>query len=386
MSRLRARSYPPDVRALGLLAAVIVLLTSWIAVRHGFYANDLIGDTAIYREKASLVRHGQVPYRDFPFEYPPGALPVLVAPIYLGSYQVAFGWLMAACAVLTLVLVALERPAAAFFVAVSPLLVGALVLNRFDFWPALLAAAAVVALARDRHALGWAALGAAFAAKLWAVSLVPVAVVWTLRRAGRDRLARAVGAGSAVVAIAFVPFAVLAPHGLWQSIWGQISRPMQIESLGAAVLMVTRHAGVALSHGTHDPAGVLVGPTQAALQVVDAAVLIGLWIAFALGPAERERFLRYAAACVAAFVAFGKVLSPQYLIWLVPLVPLVRGRRGVWACALLALALVLTQVWYPERYYAYVYHYHLAWVVLLRDLVLVALLIPLVATRAPRRA
>ena len=67
------------------------------------------------------------------------------------------------------------------------------------------------------------------------------------------------------------------------------------------------------------------------------------------------------------------MLSPQYLIWLVPLVPLVRGRRGVAALVALTAALVLTQVWFPFRYWAYVGKFHLAGVVLARDLVLVAL-------------
>ena len=48
------------------------------------------------------------------------------------------------------------------------------------------------------------------------------------------------------------------------------------------------------------------------------------------------------------------MLSPQYLIWLVPLVALVRGRRGIAAVALLVAALVATQAWFPDHYWAYV--------------------------------
>jgi hypothetical protein len=78
---------------------------------------------------------------------------------------------------------------------------------------------------------------------------------------------------------------------------------------------------------------------------------------------------------VCAFVALGKVASPQFLIWLVPLVALVGGRRGLAACALLAAALVLTQVWFPYRYWDLVFELEpvASWLVPVRDLVLVAL-------------
>jgi uncharacterized membrane protein len=224
-----------------------------------------------------------------------------------------------------------------------------------------------VLLARDRHSWGWAFLGAAAAAKLWPLVVVPPAVVWSIRRGrGGSPLA-----GAAVFAAIMLPFFVLSPGGLWSSIHGQVSRPLQIESLGAAILQTFGSPHVVDSHGSQGIAG--HSALGAAFGVLQVVALVALWVAFVRGPMTPERFTRYAAACVGAFVAFGKVLSPQFLIWLVPLVPLVRGRRGVAATVVLTAALVLTQVWFPRRYFDYALEDQLAGVVLLRDLVLVLL-------------
>ena len=81
------------------------------------------------------------------------------------------------------------------------------------------------------------------------------------------------------------------------------------------------------------------------------------------------------------------MLSPQFLIWLVPLVPLVRGRRGLAASLLLGAALIATQIFFPQRYWEYIFHLHLAWLVLLRNLILVALLATLsLPARGPARS
>jgi hypothetical protein len=77
-----------------------------------------------------------------------------------------------------------------------------------------------------------------------------------------------------------------------------------------------------------------------------------VWITFARGPATIERLLIYSAASVAAAVAFGKVFSPQYMIWLIPFALLATGFRGVIASVLLFAALVLTQAWFPSNYWA----------------------------------
>src|SRR5207248_2424308 len=135
------------------------------------------------------------------------------------------------------------------------------------------------------------------------------------------------------------------------------------------------HPTVIATHGSLNLAG--QGTLAALSSVVVAVVLVALWVTFARGPASGERLVRYSAASICAFVAFGKVLSPQFLIWLVPVVPLVRGRRGLVSTALLVVSLVLTQVFFPKRYWDYVYHFDLAWLVLLRNLVLLALLLVL---------
>ena len=356
------------------LATAGVFLACWGLVHVGFWAHDQIVDTPTYQRYGDLiVNHGKVPYRDFPLEYPPGALPVFAFPSVFGDYDQAFAWLMAACGVALVAVVASMRRAASLFVAVSPLLIGSLVLSRFDLWPALLVAAALAALIAGVDVVGWGLLGIGVAAKLWPLALVPVALVWSVRR-GR---VRAPWAGAATAALFFVPFGVVAPHGLWESLRGQASRPLQIESLGAAFVTTFGHPHVITTHGSQNLAG--EDWLAALLVAATGASLVALWLGFASGPASRDRFLRYAVATACAVVVFGKVLSPQFLIWLVPLVPLVRGRRGIAATALLAVALLLTQVWFPARYFEYAYQSKLAGVVLARDLVLVTLLAVLAA-------
>jgi uncharacterized membrane protein len=368
----RSQQWTDALAAAGLFLACFGLVHTW------FWAHAELIDWPTYQSYGSaIVDFHRVPYRDFSVDYPPGALPVFVLPAYFGDYANALEWVVAACGVALVGVLAFVRREGAYYAALAPLLVGSLILSRYDLWPALLLVAALAALLAGRDALGWAFLGAAVAAKLWPLVVVPPAVLWTVRRGH----ARAILAGVAVAAIAFVPFAVIAPHGVWHTLSSQGSRPLQVESLGAALLTTFGHPRMVTTHGSQNLAG--YGAFAAGLSVVGTLAVIAVWITFARGPVTRERFVRYSVAAVCAFVAFDKVLSPQYLLWLIPLVPLVRGRRGLVATALLTVACVLTQVWVPQRYFAYAIDFHLAWVVLLRDLVLVALFATLVT---PRRA
>jgi len=69
------------------------------------------------------------------------------------------------------------------------------------------------------------------------------------------------------------------------------------------------------------------------------------------------------------------VLSPQYLIWLVPFIPLVWGVRGFYASLVLFIALGLTQTWFPRHYWGLANDHQTpySWYLLARDLALVAI-------------
>ena len=402
-------SAPSDARRL-TYAAVVVFLASLTVLHWGFYQRNLILDTVEYHRYGNAMLDGQVPYRDFGVEYPPGALPVFAAPaighdgfrLYNREFQIlialcGIGALSAMRLALRSLAASAERTAGALaFAALAPLVLGSVILYRYDLWPAALAVGGLAAVLAGRERLGFASLGLGIAAKVFPAVLLPPALAYVWRRRGRREALLCLGAAGGVVAAVIVPFLALAPHGVWESVVRQTTRPLQIESLASAVLLAAHQVGglaitMESSRGSQNLAGSLPDALGTASSALLVLALIGIWAAAARGPATPERLVRFSAASVVAFVALGKVLSPQFLIWLIPLVPLVRGRRGVVASALLGLALLLTQLWFPIRYWDLVaFDAVPSWLVLARDLVLLVLLAVLLAPRgrepAPARS
>jgi hypothetical protein len=385
-------------------AAVALFVVSWALLHVGFYRHKQIVDTPVYQRYGNAIADGKVPYRDFDVEYPPGALPTFGLPGLAEpghdqdvseGFRRAFEtlmWMCGAAALLAMAVVlgALRRRAAATwaalaFAALAPLALGSVVLSRFDLWPAALVAAALAALVSGRLRTGHALLGLGFATKLYPAVFVPLAFAFAWKRAGRREALACLGLAAGVALAVFLPFAILSPGGVWHSVSVQLGRPLQVESLGSAVLLALHHAvglGVTgeTSHGSQNLAGTGADAVAIGATFVQAAVLVWIWTAFARGRAGGEELVCSSAAALCAFVALGKVLSPQFLIWLIPVVPLVRGRRGLWASGLLAVALVLTQLWFPFRYFrlALDFEVGLSWLLLARDLVLVAVVAVLV--------
>lgn len=382
-----------------LLAGAALLVATWAFVSFlPPFQVWLYGDVRFYETWGSWIAGHLVPYRDFRIEYPPGSLPVFVLPTYVrktfsyhGTYYEWFRVEILVIALLTLVATAraLEHLGATSrrmyvalaFSALGVALLGPIALSRYDYWPALFAVAGVAALIGDRPVLACVAFAAGALAKVYPIVLLPLALIELWRFGGRRAVARGLGWAAAVIAVAVVPFLVVAPHGLAWALHRQVTRPLQVESLGAAVFVAAHQLGnlhlhVVKSAGSDNLAG--PGPHTAAT-VSGIATIVALLLVYAIylrGPRDKERLATACVAAVVAYVTFSKVFSPQYLVWLIPLVPLVGGRRGLRACVLLGVAVAMTQVWEPYRYYAYWHTFApwLSWLVVARDLVVVALL------------
>lgn len=375
-----------------MVAAALLFAFSLYALQLWLERNYL-SDVTGYQEYALFVRAGHMPYShqvSGSLAYPPAALiPWLLASYMSWSYATSFAILMGLCGGGCILLIArtlrtvgagrARTWAALLLFAVSPLALGSVFGTRYDLWPTLLALGGLAALVHERPILSGALLGLGFAAKLWPGVLLPLAVIHLWRRRGERS---AVVVSFAVVAAAcFVPIAILEPHGLWSSMSGQFDRPLQIESLGSAVLLAAEHLGLATPDNiTTHGAQALIGRGTVLAAGLSTAVEIAAVVGISLTYARRrvpspEALLMAAAATVAALVAFDKVLSPQYLIWLVPFVALASGRAGIAAAGFLLLALGLTQMWFPDNYWnlSIGHESPWTWYLLARDLALVGL-------------
>jgi hypothetical protein len=271
---------------------------------------------------ADRIGEGAVPYLDAPVEYPvlTGAqmwLTGLVADTPAGYYH-ATAWTGAALLLGALLL--LDRAGAArerlLWFSLSPTLAVYAFMN-WDALPVALLLAAVVLHRRDRDGLAGVAAGLGAAAKLFPAVLVPLIVAARLAQ-GRRRaaLAHGLAAGGAWLAVN-VPVLVAAPDGWALFLQLNRDRPADWDSLWFAVEQL-RGAGLDV----------------AALNRASATLfLVGATAIAALGArlSPPEDWWRLALPLLCWFLLTNKVYSPQFSLWLLPLMALALPRAAPFA-------------------------------------------------------
>jgi hypothetical protein len=317
------------------LTRLLALVLGGLAVLtvHG----NVFFDTSYYAHWAHGTLTGdRIPYRDFAWEYPPGALPAMLLPgLYApwmhdgrgSAYVWLYGtlWVAGMLAVDGLVLRSLQRrtapalrhPAITVWLWGLPVL-GALSWARYDLLPAAAGAAAVLAAGAGvpGRAASWAGAGATL--KLWPGLLAP------LQRT-RAATPRAVAQAVAVVAgTAVATFLLTGSSGYGQVLSYQSRRGLQCESLGALPFLWLHHLHVAgygnqFRFGAYEVKGPQVGLVISLSTVVLAVGLVALGLTHwrLLRRQEGGRVVALTAmATMLLTLITNKVFSPQYLLWL----------------------------------------------------------------------
>ncbi|MFF5156956.1 glycosyltransferase 87 family protein [Streptomyces sp. NPDC000348] len=316
-----------------------------------FPGPDVTSDVSvIYRGWYDVLRTGTFPLDDVTWQYPPAAALAILSPGLLPFLEYATAFFVLAC-LADLVTLCLLRYAgrrsgrsprgAWVWVAGVPLL-GPTVYARYDVMVTAVAVAALLAAGRYPRSAG-ALAGFGALVKVW-----PALLLLAVRRRGAWVWAAVTGAGAAAL------FAVLMP-GAFAFLTFQRDRGTEVESLGALVFHVARHHGwegeVLLNYGSVEFLGPYVGWVSTGALFLSGAALVWL-VLWRLMAVRFEAWTVADAAFVAVlmFTTTSRVISPQYMVWLVGLGAVClcfRGSRMGVPVALVLVASLVTVLEFP---------------------------------------
>jgi hypothetical protein len=325
---------PLAVRIVPVWITPVCIVLLWIITRTAlllcvfkvvtFPGPDVTSDiSVIYQGWYEVLKTGTFPLDDVAWQYPPAAALAVLSPALLPflGYASAFFVLTLLCdaLVLSLLLYAGGRPGksqrGSWVWVAGVLLLGPTAYARYDLMVTAVAVAALVAGARHPRTLG-ALAGFGTLLKVWPLLLI----VGTPR--GRATRRSWATAACTTAALALLLYATM--PGALAFLTFQRDRGTEIESLGALVFQVARHFGwqgeVLLNYGSVE----FVGPYVTLVSTLALALTL---LAFGWLAMWRLRARKFAPStpCDAAFAAAllftttSRVISPQYMIWLVGL-------------------------------------------------------------------
>lgn len=335
-----------------------------------------------------MILHSHVvwQFHTLPLEYPilslvPFSLPLLVPSDH---YVLAFAieMLVVALALYGLLARVAGWRVAVLFAFLMGLGAYATGLTRFDLVPAALTFVALVLAERRRWTGAYVLLALAVCLKIYPVLLVGPLVVAQLRASGhhpRDlwrrprallRLGGGLGWLIGICLVAVAASVAVNPIGTYRQISVLAHRPLEVESVGASLVWLGSWVGFPMrSFIKFGSDNVSSAVSQVVVASLSALLLAGyLYVLYAVW---RRRLSQAQAwlAVVLLLVVTGKILSAQYLMWVIPFAVYLMDFGGI-VPLLWMLAAALTTYSFP-----FLWRAEGGWhaIIALRNLVLVCL-------------
>ncbi len=320
------------------------------------------------------------PFQMLPLEYPPLTLAIFSLALFapLLYYQVIFAVLMALTSALIYWLLLRYGPRGAALAFAFYLLIGAwtLALERFDLVPAALTLLCLIAAERKHWTVAYIAIASGFLLKIYPILFLPALFIAEQQDAQRF-----------YIPLTSLTFKTL-PGELWCTLQGmrhwrwkntllllgillgvtgffalfdfqgavlsQVSyfsnRPMHVEATGSTLLWLGTLIGfpvhIVYSFGSINMISALAGIVALLFEML--FVLGYVYIIFLQWRGKLD-IVQTCIALLLVFIVTGKVFSPQYLIWVIPLLAYSGAFSNLWLVAWGSVSL-LTMIIYSYFY------------------------------------
>jgi hypothetical protein len=319
-------------------------------------------------------------FHSFPIEYPPFTLVIFSLPLLLPQlpYTTKFALEMALLVALIYWFLLKYGPRGSAAIFVIYLLIGAVgtAFARFDLVPAALTLLGLVSAERKHWALAYISLALGVLVKLYPVLLFPFVFiaeqqanqsfyfpqapvtfrtfpmeVWRLLRGVRNWRYKNILVGVGVIVL------VTGLFGWWDfnnAVVGSVAsffyRTFQVESTGSVIEWIMSLFGLPIYKINWLNSLNLIGPLADVVSQILSLVMIAGYISILMMMWQKK--LDVVQACIATLlvlISTSKVFSPQYLIWLMPLLAYSTAGNGKWWRIWGGISL-LTLVIYPGYY------------------------------------
>lgn len=200
------------------------------------------------------------------------------------------------------------------------------------------------------------------AAKLYPVVLIPIFSIYYFTKRQYQAGAKFLLGNTLAVALIFLPFALAAQEKFFNFLTYHRQRGLHIETLPGGILLLLHKFGFIdaffeLNYGAFHFTSEIATPILKVLPIF-TWILLGITLFYCLKAFRQEyaasgeityrTLVTYITITLLVFTITAKVFSPQYLIWLLPFLPLLRLNRIT--IAFVAAISVTTFLVYPALY------------------------------------
>jgi hypothetical protein len=376
-----------------LVLFILVHLFIFIVLFHTVYTIQYSA-TGLYFGFASKVLDGSIPYHDFAFEYPPFSLLFFILPRLGASTWLTFSmYYQAEVIVFDIIGIYIIYKIARklgnppwLLLAIYTLCIlfmGPIILQQYDLFPAVMSLLAIYLFWTGKHKTAWAILALATLTKIYPAVIAPIFLIHYIRNTQWKLCWQGLTAFGVVCLVILLPFLIIGPASLRTLYDYHALRGIQLESTYSSFLLAADKLNIinvktAFGFGSWNVLGTAADVlTRSSTYILGILLLLAysfIFLRTRKGAPEINQLAACSVLVILITLLTSKMLSPQYIIWLIPLLPLVSGRW--WQTTWIAFMVVgvLTYYLFPWNYVELTRIENQAVVVLLvRNLLLIAI-------------